>query len=134
MDEAHLAAVPLFAELSKRERRRIAQLADEVDLPAGKDLTKEGAFSYEFFALERGAVEVRLGDRHIADLGPGDFFGEMGVLDDAGRRTADVVTTSPVTAIVLTGRDLRTVMREMPALAQRIEAAMAERRAALSAA
>jgi CRP-like cAMP-binding protein len=131
MDEARLQRVPLFADLSKKERKRVAQLADEIDLPAGKDLTKEGAFSYEFFALEQGTVEVRIGDRHIADLGPGDFFGEMGVLGD-GVRTADVVTTSPITAIVLTGRDLRALVREMPSVGSRIESEMAARRAAMS--
>src|SRR3712207_6684120 len=106
MDEKRLMVVPLFAELSKGERKRVAQVADELDFPAGKNLTKEGAFSHEFFALEEGTSEVRIGDRHVADLGPGDFLGEMGVLGD-GVRTADVVTTSPVLAIVLSGRDLR---------------------------
>ena len=78
MDESQLRRVPLFAELSKGERKRVAQLADEGDIPAGKHLTREDAFAYEFFAIEDGTAEVHVGDRRVRDLGPGDFFGEMG--------------------------------------------------------
>src|SRR4051794_37825 len=100
MDEAHLSSVPLFEGLSKRDRRRMAQLADVVDLPAGTDLVRQDEVDYEFFVIEEGSAEVsRLEGGHVAHLGPGDCFGEMGMLDDL-RRNASVVSRTPVTAIV----------------------------------
>jgi CRP-like cAMP-binding protein len=111
MDEARLAAVPLFASLSKKERGWVAQHADEVDVRAGKTIVNEGAFAYEFFLIEEGTAEV----------------GSMG--DTA--RTASVVTTSPMTAIVMTAQDLRRLAHELPDVAGRIQDAIAERNKAL---
>jgi cAMP-dependent protein kinase regulator len=131
MDEAHLKSVPLFQGLSKRDRRRMCQLADVVDVPEGKDLVREDEFAYEFFVIEEGSVEVsRREGGHIADLGPGDFFGEMGMLQDL-RRNASVVSRTPLTAIVMTSQDFRAMSREMPAVAERIRATVAERTRAL---
>ena len=131
MDEAHLKSVPLFQGLSKRDRRRMCQLADVVDVPEGKDLVREDEFAYEFFVIEEGSVEVsRREGGHIADLGPGDFFGEMGMLQDL-RRNASVVSRTPLTAIVMTPQDFRAMSREMPAVAERIRATVAERTRAL---
>ena len=131
MDEAHLKSVPLFQGLSKRDRRRMCQLADVVDVPEGKDLVREDEFAYEFFVIEEGSVEVsRREGGHIADLGPGDFFGEMGMLEDL-RRNASVVSRTPLTAIVMTSQDFRAMSREMPAVAERIRATVAERTRAL---
>jgi len=126
MDESRLAAVPLFASLSRRERQAVARHADEVDVPEGTALVREGRFSYEFFVIEQGTAAVVHGERRIAELGPGDFLGEMGVLADA-RRSASVVATSPVTAIVMTAAALRYVAREMPAVGERLRAAIEER-------
>jgi CRP/FNR family cyclic AMP-dependent transcriptional regulator len=126
MKESRLAAVPLFASLSRPERRTVARLADEVDLPQGTALVREGRFAHEFFVLETGTAEVVRGDQHVADLGPGDFLGEMGIIADA-RRNASVVATSPVTAIVMTAAALRHVARELPAVGERLQAAVEER-------
>jgi cAMP-dependent protein kinase regulator len=132
MDEAHLKSIPLFQGLSKRDRRRMCQLADVIDVPEGKDLVREDEFAYEFFVIEEGSAEVsRREGGHIADLGPGDFFGEMGVLDDL-RRNASVVSRTPVTAIVMTTQDFRAMSREMPAVAERIRTTVAERTRALA--
>jgi CRP-like cAMP-binding protein len=130
MDEARLAAVPLFASLSKKERGWVAQHADEVDVRAGKTIVNEGAFAYEFFLIEEGTAEVVHGEEHVANLGPGDFFGEMGSMGNAAR-TASVVTTSPMTAIVMTAQDLRRLAHELPDVAGRIQDAIAERNKAL---
>ena len=131
MDEAHLKSVPLFQGLSKRDRRRMCQLADVVDVPQGTDLVREDEFAYEFFVIEEGEVEVsRHEGGHVANLGPGDFFGEMGVLDDV-RRNASVVSRTALTAIVMTTQDFRAMSREMPAVAERIRATVAERTRAL---
>ena len=98
----------------------------------GKHLVDEGEFAWEFFAIEEGTAEVRKGDQHIADLGPGDFLGEMGAMDHS-RRRATVVATSPMTVMVLTDYDLRHVAHQMPAVAEKLEAACKERTAALAA-
>jgi CRP/FNR family transcriptional regulator, cyclic AMP receptor protein len=126
MDEARLRAIPLFAGLSKKERRSVAQMADEVDVPAGRHLVREGEFAYEFFAIEEGTAEVRRGEQYLAELGPGDFFGEMGLIGNV-TRNASVVATSPITAIVMTGSAFRQIDRELPPVAARIRGAIEER-------
>ena len=131
MDEAHLRSLELFEGLSKRDRGRMAELADVVDVPVGKDLVREDEFAYEFFVIEEGSAEVSRRDGgHVADLGPGDCFGEMAILDHL-RRNASVVSRTPVTAIVMTSQDFRAMSREMPAVAERIRAIVAERTRAL---
>lgn len=126
MDEAHLKSIPLFAGLSRKERRMVAQRADEVDIDAGREIVREGDFPYEFFAIEEGTVEVKRGDQHLAEIGPGDFFGEMGLIDDAPRN-APVVARSPVTAVVMTGQAFRQIDREFPEVAKTIRKAIDER-------
>jgi CRP-like cAMP-binding protein len=126
MDEARLRGIPLFAGLGKKERRSVAQQADEVDLEAGRHLVREGEFAYEFFAIEEGTAEVRRGEQYLADLGPGDFFGEMGLIGDV-TRNASVIATSPVTVMVLTGAAFRHIEREHPEVSKQIRKAIEER-------
>jgi CRP/FNR family transcriptional regulator, cyclic AMP receptor protein len=126
MDEARLKATPLFAGLSRKECRALAPRADEVDLEEGRAIVREGEWAYEFFAIEKGTAEVRRGDQLLAELGPGDFFGEMGVVSDQ-RRNATVVATSPLTVIVMTAQAFRQTAREMPEVADKIRGAIEER-------
>ncbi len=126
MDAARLESIPLFAGLSRKERQRVAQRADEVDVAPGKHLVREGEFAYEFFAIEEGTAEVVRGDQYLTDLGPGDFFGEMGLIDNAPR-SASVIATSPITAVVMTGPDFRQIDRELPEVAKKIRKAIEER-------
>jgi CRP/FNR family cyclic AMP-dependent transcriptional regulator len=127
MDPARLKSVPLFAELSERAREKVARWADEIDVAEGKHLVDEGQFAYEFFVIEDGTADVRHGDETIAQLGPGDFFGEIALVEHV-RRTASVVATSPMRAIVMFGRDFRAMEDEMPEVAARIKQAVEERR------
>jgi CRP/FNR family cyclic AMP-dependent transcriptional regulator len=126
MDESRLESIPLFSGLSKKALRMVAQQADEVDVETGRYLVREGEFPYEFFAIEEGTAEVRRGEQHLAELGPGDFFGEMGLISGA-RRNADVIARTPITAIVMTGTAFRHVDREMPDVAKQIRQAIDER-------
>ncbi len=126
MDEAHLESIPLFAGLSRKERRMVAQRADEVDIDPGREIVREGDFPYEFFAIREGTVEVKRGDQHLAEIGPGDFFGEMGLIDDAPRN-ASVIARSPVSAVVMTGQAFRQIDREFPEVAKTIRKAIDER-------
>jgi CRP/FNR family cyclic AMP-dependent transcriptional regulator len=110
MDEARLRSIPLFEGLGKKERREVAKQADEVDVEPGRHLVREGEFAYEFFA----------------ELGPGDFFGEMGLIGQV-TRNASVTATSPVTVLVLTGSAFRHIERELPAVSKKIRKAIEER-------
>jgi CRP-like cAMP-binding protein len=126
MDERDVAAIPLFAGLSRDDRRVVAQYADEVDVPAGTKLAQEGRFAYEFFAIKDGTAEVTKEGQRIADLGPGDFFGEIGLLSEE-RRVASVTATSPMSLVVLTGAQLRAIESRMASVGQRIREAMSQR-------
>jgi CRP/FNR family cyclic AMP-dependent transcriptional regulator len=129
MDVRDVQSIPLFAGLSKDDQRVVAQYADEVDVEAGTVLAQEGRLAYEFFAIKEGTADVTLGGQHAAALGPGDFFGEIGLL--AGdRRVATVVATSKMSLVVLTGSQLRAIDSRMPGVGDRIRSAMAQRIAA----
>jgi CRP/FNR family cyclic AMP-dependent transcriptional regulator len=126
MDQRDVASIPLFAGLSKDDQKVVAQYADEVDVPAGTKLAQEGRFAYEFFAIKDGTAEVTREGVAIAELGPGDFFGEIGLLGGE-RRVATVTATSPMHLVVLTGAQLRAIESRMAPVGQRIRAAMKER-------
>ena len=127
MDDKKLKSVPLFASLSRDDARRVARLADEVDVAEGKELLHEGRFAYEFMVIEDGRATVsRANGEHVADLGPGDFFGEIAALED-GRRNATVVAASPMTLIVLTANALRDVANSIPEVGQALRSVAAER-------
>jgi CRP/FNR family cyclic AMP-dependent transcriptional regulator len=127
MDEAQLRQIPVFAKLSKKERKIVAQCADEVDIRPGTYLCREGESAYEFFAIETGTARVVRGDQYLNDLGPGEFFGEMGLISKSPRN-ASVIAETEMTAIVMTGQAFRHIDREMPEVAKRIRSAIDERR------
>jgi CRP/FNR family cyclic AMP-dependent transcriptional regulator len=126
MNADRLKKLPLFGDLPHTQLDRIAMWADEVDLPAGKPLMSEGNWAHEFFVIESGTASVDHGDTHVADLGPGDFFGEMALLEHQ-RRSATVTTTSPMRAIVMHAREFAAMDAEMPAITERIRSVMRAR-------
>jgi CRP/FNR family transcriptional regulator, cyclic AMP receptor protein len=130
MDESRLRSVALFESLPRDARQLVAQHADEMEVAEGTQLVRQGEFAYEFFVIEKGGAEVLRDGERIAELGPDDFLGEMGIVRQAVRN-ATVVTTSPSTVIVMTAQAFRSVARSDPALASRIEAAVEERCRAL---
>src|SRR4051812_49834583 len=113
MDERRVQDVPLFATLSKSQRRVVAQHADEVDITVGRRLMVEGENAYEFFLVQAGTAEVTRGGERIAELGPGDLLGEAGAMS-RGARNATVVATSAMRAIVMTAQDLRHLAHDAP--------------------
>jgi CRP/FNR family cyclic AMP-dependent transcriptional regulator len=126
MDAVELKGVPLFDGLSKKELERVAHWADLVEVPAGYHLLNQGSLPHEFFVILEGTADVeRLGER-IAGLGPGDFFGEIALVED-DLRTATVVSASPMTLAVMTTREFDSVRHEFPAVGGRIEAAVRAR-------
>jgi CRP/FNR family transcriptional regulator, cyclic AMP receptor protein len=132
MDVTKLRSIPLFSGLSKKELREVARHADEVDVPEGKNLLHEGGTPCEFFAIEEGSVEVRRDDEVLAQLGPGDFFGETALLD-RGVRNATVTTVEPSTLMVMTPAEFRAMANAMPSVATELTRAMEERGAAVAA-
>jgi CRP/FNR family transcriptional regulator, cyclic AMP receptor protein len=130
MEESRLRSVPLFGGLSPEELRRLASVTDEVVLPGGTRLINEGTFSHEFLLITSGHAEVRREGELVATLGPGDFAGEVGVMNDA-RRNASVTATSELVAVVMTARDLRQLAREVPSVGAQIADAIKARSADL---
>jgi CRP-like cAMP-binding protein len=126
MDVKDLDGVALFSSLSKSELERIAQYADEVSVPEGEVLASEGRFAHEFFVIQQGTAEVRHDGRVINELGPNDFFGEIGLVE-GDRRTATVVATTPMRVIVMFQREFRAMEHDMPEVADRIHAAIRAR-------
>ena len=118
--------VPLFSKLSTKALREVAGVADEMDLPEGKTLTKEGERGREFFVLLEGSADVHQKGRRIATLGKGDFLGEIALVTKLPR-TATVTTTSPVRALVITDRDFSALLKRSPQVGQGVLEALGER-------
>ena len=121
-----LRQVPLFAECSKRELSYIAQVSGEIDFPAGHTLIEEGTLGREFFVIADGTVEVRRGGRKLAQRGDPNSFGEMALLSREPR-SATVTTTSPVRGLVITGRDFRQLLADVPSVAPKLLESLAAR-------
>jgi CRP/FNR family transcriptional regulator, cyclic AMP receptor protein len=131
MDANRLRGLDLFSGLSKHELDDVARLVDEVDVPAGKVLGREGEIAYEFFVIEEGTASVDLEGEHVAELGPDQWFGEIGLLS-ADRRTATVTATTPMRLAVIFGPNFRDLTRRLPELGERIRAEIEERLARAS--
>jgi CRP-like cAMP-binding protein len=121
-----LKRVPLFERCSKRELGEIAMLADELDLPSARDLTREGAGGFEFIILVEGQADVVRGVRVVNELGPGDFVGEIALVSGKPR-TATVRTRGPARVLVITASGFRTLMRDVPSIKDKVLAAVTAR-------
>lgn len=126
MDPNRLKDVPLFEGLSKKERQQVSQWTDEIDVPEGKHLADQGDFAHEFFVIEQGTAEVKQDGKTIHSLGPGDFFGEIALVETQ-RRTASVVATSPMTLIVMSSRAFSTMQSDLPEAAAQVRSKLEER-------
>ncbi len=131
METERLKSIKLFESVSDEELAAIAPFAEERRVEAGTTLVKEGQFSYEFMAIEEGTAEVTRGGDHVADLGPGNFFGEIGLLERA-LRTATVTATSDMRLITLTGWDMKRMEKAIPEAVEEIRRVLEERRPAAS--
>jgi CRP-like cAMP-binding protein len=124
-----LERVPLFAGLPKRELKKIAAAADTIDIPAGRDLTVEGAPGHEFFILLEGTVVVRRGGEFVNVLESGSYFGELALLANRPR-SATVTTIEPSRLLVLAEAQFRQVFRDSSQLSARVLPEVARRLAA----
>jgi len=121
-----LKRVPLFERCSRRELGQIAMLADELDLPKARDLTREGASGFEFIILVEGEADVVRGVRVVNELGPGDFVGEIALVSGKPR-TATVRTRGPARVLVITASGFRTLMHDVPSIKDKVLAAVTAR-------
>jgi len=122
----HLANVRLFAACNKRELGILGRASDEVAVPAGKVLVSEGSTGHEFFLILDGQAAVKRGGKKVATLGPGQYFGELALLD-RGVRSASVVAETPMNLLVLGQREFSGVLDEVPGLAHKLLTMMAGR-------
>jgi CRP/FNR family cyclic AMP-dependent transcriptional regulator len=127
MNQGRLKNVPIFSTMSKKELAVVAQQTDDIDVPAGKVIAREGDFGDEFFVIDDGNAEVTRGGERVAELGPGDFFGEIALLE-AERRNATVTATSAMRLIVMTRASFRALDRSSPKVHETVASAIAERR------
>jgi CRP-like cAMP-binding protein len=127
MDITKLDGLQLFDGLSAQQRELVANYAVEIDVPEGKVLARDGALAWDFYVIEEGSADVRRGQKILATLGAGDFFGEMGAMASDRRRTASVVATSPMKAIRLTTHQLQRIADESPDITERLRTAIADR-------
>jgi len=127
MDPDALQQVALFAPLSDEARSKVAVWVNEMSVSAGKHLVDEGDYSNELFVIQEGQAEVIRDGDTVAELGPGDFFGEMGVLEKA-QRNATVVAKSPMRLITLSSWDVKRLRNSAPEVLDQINSAIEQRR------
>jgi CRP/FNR family cyclic AMP-dependent transcriptional regulator len=121
-----LAACPFFEGLSRNELLEIAKVTEDLEVEAGKALTREGQSGSEFFVIVDGDVSVTKEGQEIRTLGPGDFFGEIALLEDTPR-TATVTAKTPLRFFVLTRQAFRSMLAHQPELEEKVVAALEER-------
>jgi CRP-like cAMP-binding protein len=122
-----VASIPLFAAVPRRRHWHLARLADEVDVPAGYELTRQGGYAREFFVVVSGTADVHRDGEPVGALEPGDFFGEVGLLSPRWERTATVVASSPMRLLVLARAQFRELLFAAPTVAARIRGAAIQR-------
>lgn len=126
MDASQLKRIPLFSEASDEELKQVAAFAQSKEVPQGEVVVEEGGFSRELLAIEDGTAEVTREGEHIADLGPGDVFGEAGMLDDE-MRSATVTATSRMRLISLGHFEVQRLKKNAPGVYRSIEELVEER-------
>lgn len=122
----HLAEIPLFSSLSKRDLQKLARASNEITRDAGTVLCDQGDLGKEMFVLVDGTATVKRNGRKVGVVGPGAAVGEMSLLDH-GPRTATVVADTPVTMLVLSAREFSGVIEEVPGLAHKLLGQLAGR-------
>ena len=121
-----LEEVALLSGCSRRQLRAIARISKVVEVPRGTVLARTGDPGEEFFLILDGAASVEVSPRKRARLGPGQYFGEMSLLDGEPR-SATVVAETPLRLLVINRRNFSTLLREAPDLAQSLMATLSRR-------
>jgi len=126
MEPSQLKRIPLFADASDEELKQVAAFAELKEVTEGTEVIGEGQFSRELLAIEEGTASVTRDGEQLAELGPGDVFGEAGMLDDS-MRSASVIATSPMKLISLGHFEVKRLKKNAPEVYARIEQLVEER-------
>ena len=126
MDVSLLKTIPLFAEVPDEKLRKIAPFAETDEFAEGQVIVKEGGYSNHFFAIEEGSAKVERDGEQIGDLGPGDVFGEQGLLEKQ-ERSATVTATSRLRVIKIEHWELSRMRKAMPQIVEELQRRVAER-------
>jgi CRP/FNR family transcriptional regulator, cyclic AMP receptor protein len=114
-----LARVPMFSALNRKELKQVAKLVDEISRPGGTVLADEGESGREFFLIIEGTADVLKGRKRVASLGPGQFFGEISLIDH-GPRTATVKAATDVTLLLVGSREFSGLLDKVPNISKRL--------------
>jgi len=126
VDVSLLKTIPLFADVPEDKLRKIAPFAETDEFAEGQVVVKEGGYSNHFFAIEDGSAKVERGGDHIADLGPGDVFGEQGLLEKQ-ERSATVTASSRLRVIKIEHWELSRMRKTMPEVVEELQRKVTER-------
>ena len=126
VDVSLLKGIPLFAEVPDDKLQKIAPFADTAEFAEGQVVVKEGGYSNHFYAIEEGTAKVERDGEHLADLGPGDIFGEQGLLEKQ-ERSATVIATSRLRVIKIEHWELSRMRKSMPEVVEELRHKVEER-------
>lgn len=127
MDTTQLKRIPLFSDAPDDQLKQVAAFAQTKEVSEGETIIDEGGFSRELLAIEEGTAEVSRDGKKLTDLGPGDVFGEVGMLDD-DMRTATVKATSRMKLISLGHFEVKRLKKDAPEVYEAIEKLVEERK------
>jgi cAMP-dependent protein kinase regulator len=126
VEPAQLKRIPLFSDATDEELKKVAIFAESKEVSEGTEVISEGGYSRALMAIEDGTAEVSREGEHIADLGPGDVFGEAGMLDDS-LRSATVTATTPLKLISMGHFEVKRLKKDAPDVYAKIEQLVADR-------
>ena len=126
MDASLLKKIPLFAEVPDDDLQKIATFATTEEFPEGATVVKEGGYSNHFYAIQDGSVRIERGGEQLAELGPGDVFGEQGLLERQ-ERSASVVAASALRVIKIEHWELSRMRKSMPQVVEELQRKVSER-------
>ena len=126
MDPSSLKKFDLFKDVDESKLNKIAPFTMLVEFPEGKTVIQEGGFSNDFYAIETGTAKVERGGEKIAELGPGDVFGEQGLLEQQ-ERSASIVATSPIRALKIENWEIPRMRKAMPEVLEQLQKTIEER-------
>jgi CRP-like cAMP-binding protein len=126
LDPSELRGIPLFKDVPEDKLTKVATFATLESFVEGQEIIREGGYSNDFYAIDEGTVKIERGGEHIADLGPGDVFGEQGLLEKS-ERTATVTATSSVRVIKIEHWELSRMRKALPDLVEELKRKVEER-------